>query len=405
MHHSAHVVDFYQKLQYNMKYITAVLGFAQNVLVCSMLQKTRVLLLLILQLLVTTGQKMKLKTNIMVLFTGIGIGIIGCLCFGGSKPNIGEISENFIKIVTNDKSRTHDLIHVQYTKKNDYLLLGAEKGWEHRIISDIELFVKAFNLIRDEVDSDFSLDIESGDYSKDPNVLAYAYRDVVGKYQIPDFSFADWPEVGIINYDNTCKEIEEAGKKPYIYNKMFWIGNATTNKIREKLVKMGENNENFEFIGMGWTPASKEGQLKRQKATKYVSLPDHTQYKYLIDVPGVGYSARVKLLLFSGRPLFYVIRSENESYFKDLKPFKHYIPVRADLSDLEEKYQWAEKNPDVARQIAQNALEYAKNNLTTRAAVFRYSDVILQYIKDYKQEQSEKQKKHPKFLPQGTKRF
>jgi hypothetical protein len=168
---------------------------------------------------------------------------------------------------------------------------------------------------------------------------------------------------------------------------------------------MGENNENFEFIGMGWTPASKEGQLKRQKATKYVSLPDHTQYKYLIDVPGVGYSARVKLLLFSGRPLFYVIRSENESYFKDLKPFKHYIPVRADLSDLEEKYQWAEKNPDVARQIAQNALEYAKNNLTTRAAVFRYSDVILQYIKDYKQEQSEKQKKHPKFLPQGTKRF
>ena len=342
---------------------------------------------------------MKLKVNIIVLFIGIIIGLISSLCFSGLKPDIGKISKDFMDVVSNDTKQTDEMIHVEYTKENDYLLLGARKGWEHRVISDMELFVKAFNLIRDEVDTDFSLDIESGDYSRNQDVLAYAYRGVEGKYQIPDFSFADWPEVGIINYDDTCKEIEEAGKKPYIYDKLFWIGNASTNRLRERLVKIGKHYENFEFIGMNWTAAPKEGQLKRQEATKYVSLPDHTQYKYLIDVPGRGYSARVKLLLFSGRPLFYVERSESEFYFKELKPFEHYIPVKGDLSDLVAQYNWAEEHPEEVQQIAQNALEYAKNHLTTRAAIFKYSEILSQYIKDYKQ-MIEKKVLHPRFLPQ-----
>ncbi len=339
------------------------------------------------------------KINIIFLCLGIIIGIVGCFCFYPFKSDIERLSKNFVDVVTNDKNQTSEMIHVQYNKKDDYLLIGAKKGWEHRVVSCIEMFIKAFDLIRNEVDTDFTLDIETGDFSRNPNVLAYAYRGVDSKYLIPDFTFADWPEVGIINYDNTCKEIEEAGKKPYIYDKIFWIGNASTNNIRKRLVKMGENNKNFEFIGMEWKEASKENQLKRQEANKYVSLPDHTKYKYLIDVPGWGYSARVKLLLFSGRPLFYVGRGENEYYFKDLIPFEHYIPVKADLSDLKAKYNWAETHPVEAQEIAQNALKYAKEHLTTRAAIFKYSEILSQYIKDYKQ-MREKKVLHPRFLPQ-----
>ena len=295
----------------------------------------------------------------------------------------------------NDNNEDHERIYIKYIKESDYLLIASKKAWEHRVINNINLFINAFNLIRDKIDTDFSLTIETGDYSFNASNLACSYRNVKGKYQIPDFSFYGWPECGFEDYDETCKEIEEAGKKPYIYDKIFWIGNTETNKVRERLVEKGLYNEKFEFIGMNWIrPTSKKDKLERQKATKYVSLPDHAQYKYLIDAPGTGYSARIKLLMFSNRPLFIIERNDVEYFMKDLKPFVHYIPVRYDLSDLDEKYRWAEENYEEAQKIAQNALEYAKNNLKTKDAVLKYSEVLSKYIDDYKKQQEIKKLKN-----------
>lgn len=284
------------------------------------------------------------------------------------------------------------IIHVQYTAKNDMLTVSTAKGWEHRNVNSLSMFVKAFNLIRDDISFDFALDINTEDCSEAPLKLAYSRCSTMGggKNLVPDFTFFGWPEIGIYNYDETCQQIAEAGKKPYQYNKLFWIGNPQKISIRKKLVKKGLHNDNFEFIAMDWNRAEKKDKLSRQAATKYVSLPDHTKYKYLIDVPGYGYSARVKLLLFTNRPLFYVSRVYEEYFMKDLKPFVHYIPVMFDLSDLEEKYQWAERHPDKVQKIAANALAYAEENLTSKAATLRYSDILKEYLLTYHK---------PKYLP------
>jgi hypothetical protein len=42
----------------------------------------------------------------------------------------------------------------------------------------------------------------------------------------------------------------------------------------------------------------------------------------------------------------------------------HYIPVLPDLSDLEEKIEWAIANDEEARQIQANGLDYATRILT-----------------------------------------
>ena len=42
-----------------------------------------------------------------------------------------------------------------------------------------------------------------------------------------------------------------------------------------------------------------------------------------------------------------VLKQESQFYehfYKDLKPFEHYIPFKRDLSDLMEKIQWAKDN-------------------------------------------------------------
>lgn len=286
------------------------------------------------------------------------------------------------------------IISFKYLKDTDNLLIIAKQGWEHRVVNSISLFVSAFNMVRHKIDKDFTFFVETGDFAENPEYFAYSSRQADKDKTIPDFLFINWSEVGINDYDEMCRMIEEAGQKPYIYDKLFWIGNAGTHESRQDLLLKGWNNPNFEFIGMDWI-APNEGNNFTQTPTKYVSLPDHTQYKYLLDITGRGYSARLKLLLFSNRPLFYVERADEEYYMRDLKPFEHYIPVKADLSDLEEKFAWAESHPEETRQIARNALEYAKKNLTRKAATIYYSKIILDYARKY---QAEEEPSRPEYF-------
>ena len=87
--------------------------------------------------------------------------------------------------------------------------------------------------------------------------------------------------------------------------------------------------------------------------------------------------ARFKTLLFTGRPVFKVKTDIEEYFYKDLQPFVHYIPVENDLSDLEQKIQWAEENYEKALEIAAKAQEYAKTNLTFESAISYLEKMIL----------------------------
>jgi spore maturation protein CgeB len=42
----------------------------------------------------------------------------------------------------------------------------------------------------------------------------------------------------------------------------------------------------------------------------------------------------------------------------------HYVPIAYDLSDVKEKIEWLMANDDNAKQIAQNAMEFARTVLS-----------------------------------------
>ncbi len=110
----------------------------------------------------------------------------------------------------------------------------------------------------------------------------------------------------------------------------------------------------------------------------YVSLPQLVRkYEFVLDIEGIGYSGRLKYLLFSNRCLFYVERTWVEFFNYQLIAYVHYIPVKTDLSNLKSQFEWAMANPKITKQIALNALTFAKKHLQRDAILKRVADTVM----------------------------
>jgi hypothetical protein len=215
--------------------------------------------------------------------------------------------------------------------------------------------------------------IHTGDYEENKNNYTYSKNDSYNNL-VPDFNFHSWPQVGIDDYEKTVKEINNAGLNNYEINKVGWIGNKNTNNMREKLIEIGDKNkELFDIFEMNWINSGN----MRLNSSKYISTPELVEkYSILIDIEGVGYSGRLKFLLWSHRPLLLVDRPHKEFFFEFLKEWEHYIPVKRDLSDLIEKTKWCLDNYDKALIISENAFNFSKLYLTRDACYDKWNSII-----------------------------
>ena len=90
---------------------------------------------------------------------------------------------------------------------------------------------------------------------------------------------------------------------------------------------------------------------------EYLPLTELAKYKYHIDLGGGGgttWTGTIQKLALPG--LLFHHMTPTMDYIHDyLVPWKHYIPVSADLRDLKRKYDWAESNPVKAADIAEES--------------------------------------------------
>jgi len=272
-------------------------------------------------------------------------------------------------------------IRIQY--KNGLLKVVCPHTFEDRGIKTLELFMIAFEKAKARIEGNFCLDIMTEDFPEHcisrGNKLAYSKaRDSSNEaiIPIPDFSFVNWKETGMDDYERCRIEMMKAGELKPENDTLFWIGNAKTHPSREVLCNLSSVDPRIEAYSMGWD-------YRNGKAipNKYVSLVDHTKYKYLIDIQGRGWSARTKILMFSGRCLFIADRKWKEYWYDYLVPYLHYIPVKEDLSDLSMQLDWAESHPEEVEKIVKNAREFALKYLTREAAIRYFEDVIVECSK------------------------
>ena len=114
---------------------------------------------------------------------------------------------------------------------------------------------------------------------------------------------------------------------------------------RRHVVNMSDHGET-------WINASVQTQIPRAQLS---------QYKYHIDLAGAGgttWTGTLEKLAMPGL-LFHHETPAKDWYHDSLKAWYHYVPIRTDLSDLKERYRWAEEHQDEARAIAERGTEFA----------------------------------------------
>lgn len=87
-------------------------------------------------------------------------------------------------------------------------------------------------------------------------------------------------------------------------------------------------------------------------------------FKYILHIDGFVSAWRMANELFSMSVILKVNSPWIEHYYCDLIPYYHYIPIKQDLSNLIQTIEWCKNNDDICYKIAQNAYNYAKNNIT-----------------------------------------
>lgn len=220
------------------------------------------------------------------------------------------------------------------------------------------------------------------DYSFSVGSAADAHRSM------PSFVFDSWPECGIDSYEAVFSEMVESGSRPHEDDRAFWIGNTScplsgydNRRMGLAVSKMHEGI--LDFRSIEW-PAGEE---RVKKTGGYVSLPDHCRHRVLIDFGGLGFSARIPLLLASGRPVILVGHPQEAWYYWDgsLVPWEHYIPCGeldgrgVDEARIRDAIQWTFDNRGRASEIGSQGQGYALRHLTRSAAVERIGRMLLEH--------------------------
>jgi hypothetical protein len=93
-----------------------------------------------------------------------------------------------------------------------------------------------------------------------------------------------------------------------------------------------------------------------------ISMVEQARYRYHVDLGGGGgttWTGTIEKLSLPG-VLFHHVTPTKDWFHDLLVPWKHYIPIKTDLSDLREKFDWAESHPAEAKQIAEAGTEFAR---------------------------------------------
>lgn len=102
----------------------------------------------------------------------------------------------------------------------------------------------------------------------------------------------------------------------------------------------------------------------------WVDSKDLVKFKYILDIDGMAATwDATAWKINSGSVLFKTDSCWKQWFYGDFEPWKNYIPIKDDFSDIDEKFEWCESNPEECEKIIEN-------NLNLFQKVYRYQNVL-----------------------------
>lgn len=146
--------------------------------------------------------------------------------------------------------------------------------------------------------------------------------------------------------------------------KAVWRGGLSGEMLRIDAVKFCMDVPYTEVkLNNGWPRPEYNPEKTPELFAEYMGPEQQCRYKAIFWIDGNCIPSNVLWIFASGSVP--VIINETYFWFKDMiKPWVHYVPVKADFSDLADNVRWIFENDDDARKIAENALEFSRTVLS-----------------------------------------
>lgn len=131
------------------------------------------------------------------------------------------------------------------------------------------------------------------------------------------------------------------------------------------------------------SPALFQAVEKEHLFAPFVSKKEHLQYKYLPDLDGHMCSSPGLLWRLLSDSLTLKQQSDQIQWFHGaLVPYRHYLPIANDMSDLIEKIKWAETHETEVLDMITNAQDFVLDHLMYEDC-YRYLYLVLQKYASY----------------------
>ena len=137
---------------------------------------------------------------------------------------------------------------------------------------------------------------------------------------------------------------------------------AVSQRIRLAMIARRIDGLDVKFTADHWRAAD-DGETGRPYFGPMIREADWIHDKYALDIDGwtnswSNFLVRMHLgccVLKVGSQFGY-----RQWYYDRIRPWEHYVPVKTDMSDLAEKFEWVKANDRQARDIAANGREFAR---------------------------------------------
>lgn len=114
----------------------------------------------------------------------------------------------------------------------------------------------------------------------------------------------------------------------------------------------------------------------------FMTIRDQLKYKFILSIEGNDVATNLKWIMSSGS-LCFMPKPRFETWFLEgtLQPGVHYVQVRDDYSDMEEKVRWYVDHPQEAKQIIANANAHVRSFCNERQEQMVAMKVLEKYFR------------------------